>query len=404
MMLSFGLTKSSLSGLRFSHPLLSRRVRVLILDTYYGSFLQQHYAQRPGLAREPYEEQLRSLVERSFAKSDAFSRGFRRLGYEASEVIVNCSPLQVAWAREHGTVRWLRELDRVVPHTRPTRLVRYLALQRIAQAQIEATNPDVLYVHDTYFPALPLLDWASRRGCFVAGQIASLTPRLERLRRFDLLFTSFPHFVERFRSLGVDAEYLRIAFDPLVLERLRRRGVSAEPDAERPHEASFVGGLDPGWHGSRTGFLEDLCERREVDVWGYGADALRSGSPILRCYHGEAWGLDMYEILARSRIAINCHIDTAEGRSNNMRLYEATGVGALLFTEASPNLDEILEPEREVVAYTDLDDLMEKALHFLKHDEERRAVAAAGQARTLRDHTYETRIEELATALEARLS
>ena len=34
--------------------------------------------------------------------------------------------------------------------------------------------------------------------------------------------------------------------------------------------------------------------------------------------------------------------------------------------------------------------------HYLEHDGERRAVAKAGQERTLRDHTYQQRMKELA--------
>jgi spore maturation protein CgeB len=111
----------------------------------------------------------------------------------------------------------------------------------------------------------------------------------------------------------------------------------------------------------------------------------------------------MYEVLARSRVALNRHIDIADGYANNMRLYEATGVGALLVTEARRNLAELFEPGGEVVAYEDESDLVEKLRHYLADDGERMRVAAAGQARTLREHTYANRIGELAAMLEARL-
>ena len=40
----------------------------------------------------------------------------------------------------------------------------------------------------------------------------------------------------------------------------------------------------------------------------------------------------MYKILGRSKISFNRHINTAENNANNMRLYEATGMGSLLLT------------------------------------------------------------------------
>ena len=41
----------------------------------------------------------------------------------------------------------------------------------------------------------------------------------------------------------------------------------------------------------------------------------------------------------------------AKSYANNMRLYEATGVGALLVTDWKENLGEMFEPGKEVVAY-----------------------------------------------------
>jgi spore maturation protein CgeB len=87
-----------------------------------------------------------------------------------------------------------------------------------------------------------------------------------------------------------------------------------------------------------------------------------------------------------------------------MRLFEATGAGAMLITEAAPNLADYFEPGHEVVTYDGPADLMEKLRHYLEHDEERKRIAAAGQARSLRDHSYGKVIARLSEILEARLS
>jgi spore maturation protein CgeB len=111
----------------------------------------------------------------------------------------------------------------------------------------------------------------------------------------------------------------------------------------------------------------------------------------------------MYEVLSRSRISVNRHIDVAEGHANNMRMFETTGVGSLLLTEGAPNLGELFSPGSEVVAYEDEDDLVEKINHYLVQDDERATIAAAGQRRTLSEHTYRRRMEELVRILEPRL-
>ena len=223
------------------------------------------------------------------------------------------------------------------------------------------------------------------------------------MRGFDLILTSFPHFVDRFRALGVEAAYFPIAFDAAVLDRLRAAGVDPRPEAARPHDVVFVGGVHPGVHGRGTALLEEACARLDVDVWGYGADALPPGSPIRRRYHGEAWGLDMYAVLSRAKMCLNRHIDAAEGHANNMRLYEATGVGAALITDRGRNLSELFAPGREVATYGGIEELVAETERLMADGGARLALARAGHQRTLGEHTYAGRIPELAALLERRL-
>jgi spore maturation protein CgeB len=375
-------------------------VRVIVVDTYYPAFLAAHYAARDGLEGERYEDQLRSLLAESFGTSDAYSRNLGALGHEAAEIVVNCEPLQRAWAVASGFVGSLAtRLRRRVPG----RLEGRAALREIALAQIAEFEPDVVYLQDLWFFSTRELEQLRTGGRLVVGQIASAPPRDRRLRAFDLLTTSFPHYVERFRALGVEAEYFPIAFDEVVLDRLRGRGLSSDPSAERSYPLTFVGGLDPRLHGRGVRLLERLASELELEVWGYGAEGLAEGSPIRRWYRGQAWGLDMYEVLASSRITLNRHIEAAEGHANNMRLYEATGVGAMLATDDGANLDTLFDSGREVLSYETASDLIEALRRYASDDQARREVAAAGQQRTLREHTYSKRIPELAAMLESRI-
>jgi hypothetical protein len=261
----------------------------------------------------------------------------------------------------------------------------------------------VVYVQDLSFFSRSNLDRLRGQGRLIAGQVASAMPDEELVRGFDLILTSFPHYHERFRALGVDSEHLPIAFDERVLGRLRREGIDPSPDAHRDHGVTFVGGLDPDVHGAGVELLERVASRLPLEVWGYGAERLPQDYALRRAHRGQAWGIDMYRVLAESMLVVNRHIRFAEGHANNMRLFEATGAGALLVTESAPNLADFFEPGREVVSYDDPDDLMDKLKHYLEHDDERRAIAAAGQARTLRDHTYANLMVRLAGILEARL-
>ena len=113
--------------------------------------------------------------------------------------------------------------------------------------------------------------------------------------------------------------------------------------------------------------------------------------------------MDMYRVLAQSRITVNVHIDVAENFANNMRLYEATGCGALLLTDEKDNLDDLFRTGDEVVAYRSVDDAIDKIRHYMQHPDEAAAIARAGQQRTLSEHTYRHRMEELSEILDRYL-
>ena len=71
----------------------------------------------------------------------------------------------------------------------------------------------------------------------------------------------------------------------------------------------------------------------------------------------------------------------------------------MLLTDAKSNLAELFVPGREVETYADEAELVEKVAHYGAHDDDRRAIALAGQMRTLREHDYGQRMRELAELL-----
>ena len=359
-------------------------MRVLIVDTCYEPFLRQHYEDRPELAERSYSVQWRTLMDRFFGTADAYSHYLGRLGHTAHELVVNCAPLQAAWVAEH-----LRGPSRFLLRRRPP--------IDALDAQVAEFAPDVLYVQDLSVLPRNRLERLRRHTPRIVGQIASRLPTDDRLAGYDLIVTSFPHFVERLETAGVASAYLRIGFDPRVLEHVSH-------DRSAATGAVFVGGLGRSHHGVGNAILEGAAAKLPIDFWGYDAESLPADSPILRGYKGEAWGLDMYRVLSRSAVALNRHVDAAEGFANNMRLYEATGVGALLLTDAGRNLSDLFEPGREIETYASETELVEKLGHYLHAEPEREAIAAAGRARTLNDHTYAVRMRELAALLAARLS
>ncbi|AKZ61472.1 hypothetical protein F506_01215 [Herbaspirillum hiltneri N3] len=370
-------------------------MKIAILDTYYPAFLTAQYEKTPSLKALPYLPQRERLLDECFGTSDFYSRHLNALGWDAQDLVVNCLPLQEAWAKENKIA--YSRLALHLPHRffRLPLIGRSLAslpgLVEIAVAQIKKTRPDVLYCQDlSFFPPKMLRSLREHVGLIV-GQIACPLPPDDFLREYDLILTSFPHFVPRLRAQGIASEYFRIGFDTRVLEKLGH--------VEKDIPASFVGGISRH-HGKAVPTLEYLARNTPIQFFGYGAGSLDSSSPILARHHGEVWGLNMYRALARSGITLNRHINVAENNANNMRLYEATGVGTLLLTDRKDNLGELFEVGKEIVVYSTQEEAAELVRYYIDHPDEAIAIASAGQNRTLSEHTYAHRMKELAPILE----
>ena len=356
------------------------------LYTYYPEFLDDLYTEHPAWVGLDFEEQRRRLLGTGFGVGDAYSHGMRSLGCHALDVIVNADHLQAQWAAEHGL--------------RPSGSIHDVRRQIVA-AQIAHIRPDVLYV----------FEWCPLGDAFLAdvkasvrllvGQIASPLPVSRNFSGYDLMISSWPPLVDYFRTQGTPAELINLAFDERVLDRLERQAATCD--------ISFVGGFAPS-HRHRVKWLERLLEEVDIDVFGYGSDKLPVGSAIDKHHRGPAWGMKMYEALQRSRLTLNCHAhidvrgDVSTRFANNMRLFEATGVGSCLITESRDNLADILEPGREVVTYRDEQECIERIRYYLANDQERESLALAGQRRTLREHTYAKRTGELLRAIRKHLS
>ena len=388
-------------------------MKFVLIDYDYPEFLTWLYAQTPRLTEEPYEEQSRVRAESLFGVADFYSSNLRKLGHQAWDVYPNNEVIQEAWRAgaggssngaatrstsqqisesllhllakgTRGPLAALRPIGR--PLVRSLRRPKESRLNDVLRDQIRHYDPDVVInFHMAGIGSSVLRDMLPP-GRVLLGQIASPLPESGDFGEYDLVLSSLPNFVDHFKNLGLRAELQRLAFEPRVLTRLI--------DLRKSIPVSFVGSVSRA-HTSRTELLEYLSEMPEFELWGRLVHKLRDGSAIRTHYEGQAWGITMYQTLAASKITINQHIDIAESHANNLRLYEATGVGTMLITDWKEDLHELFEPGKEVVTYRSPEECVELVRYYLEHDDEREAIARAGQARTISEHTYENRIRQL---------
>jgi hypothetical protein len=348
------------------------------VDTYYAPVL----AHAAGALRgcKCYGDALKALMGLRFGTADFASRALAEAGWRTWDVVANSDPLRELWARENR-MKFKRN--------RSEELSDRLLKER----------PDVAYFQNVKLLEPGYLQGLREAGIVLAGQCSYKVDDPSVLSGYDVVFTSFPHYVE-IHSGRAETRYLALSFDP--------RATADLGEYERDLGASFVGGLGDRniWSAGQDAVEAVAAAIPEFKWWGYGGDRVPEGSSLRRAWQGTAWGVDMYQVYLRSKIVVNRHGEVAAGRANNMRLFEATGCGALLLTEDAPNLPELFKPGEEVVAYRSRADLVAKIDYYLRNDSEREGVAEAGRRATLARHTFAERAplvdRELRAAMERR--
>lgn len=194
--------------------------------------------------------------------------------------------------------------------------------------------------------------------------------RLEIARHFDFVYLAQKAQVEEFRKAGLKhVEWLPLA----CAEELHRL-----PPRERDLDVAFAGSMASASGERRRGFIE----------------AVRAAFP--NHFIGQCWPDEMAGYYARAKIVINMCVN----QDVNMRVFEAMASGALLVTDPAVGLEDLFEDGRDLAIYRSIDEAIALIRHYLDDEDARARIAAAGQARVLREHTYARRVETLLADIE----
>lgn len=402
-------------------------MRLLKLGIYHSTYLRDFYGERPWLEAQPYAIQREALIEDCFGSSDFWTRALSKLSYQTTDIIANAEPLQKCWARENDLSfddeKWLFE---------------------IAAAQVKKFRPDVLLVADySTFTADFLRN--IKRECsavrLILGWCGAPYNDSSVFGEWDVVLSCIPELVAGFRSKGHRSFHVNHAFEPRILDKL---DLVSPPSID----FAFVGSIlkQSRFHLERERILSELVRNTNLQIRSevkhispkQNGDsfvrrkarramnaATSAGVPeyffnslpfvkrvareqsfnataeqeiderIKQRTRPPVFGVKMFQQLRASRVALNTHIDVSPVSASNMRLFEATGVGACLLTDWKENLGELFAPDKEVLTYRSAGECAEKVTYILEHEDERRAIADAGQRRTLREHNFDNRAAQI---------
>ncbi len=345
-------------------------MKILFLNIYYESFLDKHYRDNPELSNASYEEQEKSIQATMFGDSDFYSHAMNKLGWNAKDLIINDNNLQHRWASDFG--------------------FNYETLTDIMIEQIKMLKPDVVYSQGVWVINQKVHDAIRPHVKLITGQVGFPLDNYAA-PFYDVLFTTLPENVKKFEDAGTPAHYVPLAFDP--------RALDFELE-ERTYPLTFIGNLT-GNHTKRRELLEIVSDHRRIDCWGNGYEELSKKMNIH--HHGEAWGKDMFAIMRQSAMTLNCHIDSVFPYVGNMRMFEATGCGALLFTDDGMNGPDFFRHYQEAIVYQNPRHCLSQIEVYTGKPDECLKIAKAGQAHTLANHTYDRRMKFVSVVLKGML-
>ena len=93
---------------------------------------------------------------------------------------------------------------------------------------------------------------------------------------------------------------------------------------------------------------------------------------------------------------INLNITLRSIRSGiPLRGFDIMGAGGFLLSNYQADLLELFVPDEDFVYYTSKEELLRKIDYYLRHEEERKAIAKNGHDKIAERHTYRHRVREM---------
>lgn len=362
-------------------------MRILLLWDYYPTYLRQFYLQNAGVDMLPYADQNRLLLNDGFNWPAYLVPEFRKLGHQSEAIVGNADPAQAMWAGEQDFGSGA--------DTDSCRI-------RIVKEQIRRFHPDILWVGGgNHYLGDFIRSVRNDCGAVVGWRAASGGEHLDWWG-VDCVLSSHANFVDIFRKMGLRSEIMLPCMDPELVARC----LSQEDIRHR--DVTFYGTLSTVMFTKRMDLLSTVSRRVQCHIHSECFNWQRRPRPFgsflsqfrylpfrMRTRLEPAmYGRNLLRLLAASKIVLNSHVDSAAGLAGNIRMFEATAMGALLLTDACANVSRIFEPEKEIVTYRSPSDAVDKIRYYLKRPEERVAIANMGQRRLLGDHNSKIKADE----------
>ena len=144
----------------------------------------------------------------------------------------------------------------------------------------------------------------------------------------------------------------------------------------------------------RQEIITRLAEHHSVDYYTYTDYRLGKAHNCGKVDYYE----EMPEVFAHSKVNLNISLRSIR-TGIPLRAMDIMGVGGFLLTNYQADMFRHFEPGKHFDYYTSVEEAVDKADYYIRHDDERSRIAAAAYEEMKNGHTYSTRLKEVFTQL-----
>jgi len=281
-----------------------------------------------------------------------------------------------------------------------------IKLYKDIQEKIRTENADVLLV-DTYNPYHP--DFLKKLGIYKVlriadGPMSSYDRDFAYLHAFDHILYHSPAYSrdmemdEKLRYCGAKKiDYWPLgSFDALCDRTKTEANIHA---VERDIDIIFVGAL----HLNKMPLLSTVKKAFGKRMRLYGLANLKKNVYFNLMYGFPGWisplAFEKYvPLYQRAKIGINVH-NRGDYTVGGYRLFDLPANGVMQISDGGPYLEQYFEVGKEVVAYRNADELIDKINYYLVHDSERERIAASGFQRVTQDYKIQLLLRKAASLI-----
>ncbi|WP_169713575.1 CgeB family protein [Paludifilum halophilum] len=279
--------------------------------------------------------------------------------------------------------------------------------RRKLMRKIRSFQPDVavIFGHDNHDLLPQLRKSGAVVGLWVVNDPYSLENYRWKVPHYDFMVTQESGCVPFYRRMKVPCIHLPLATNPDVYSPQSVSGPYRS-------EICFVGN---GWP-TRIRFFDELTpyllDKKFILVgkkWEGLKQYGRLKSNILNRTVSPKEAAKYYN---GAKVVLNIHRANNDVDKNplllpahtpNNRTFDIAACRSFQLLDCRRDLNRFYDPEKEIVCFQGIGDLKEKIDRYLVQDEERERIAVEGYRRTIREHTYDARLESFLDQLKILL-